>query len=143
MPKELRNAYTLFLQGKLGEALEILKELEKNQALSSKDRLFLLILKGYVYSASLNFKECVKAGDLAYPLSLKLQDNVSAFEALALKSFIFLLGDFKSANEHILESERILNSLMEKSTRNVLRHKISLAYRKSWFLYFKGKIDKS
>ncbi|MHA2186362.1 MAG: tetratricopeptide repeat protein, partial [Promethearchaeota archaeon] len=143
MPKNLSTVNKLFSERKWGEALELIIDIEKNKDLSSNERLPLLILKGFIYYVTLNLKEVVKVGEIAYSLSKELKNKFAMFDALAFKSMVMYIGDLKKAREYVLDSEKLLTSLIESSNADLSRQIVDLNYRKSWLFYFEGNLNNS
>jgi tetratricopeptide (TPR) repeat protein len=120
-PNELIHAEELMYNGKLEEVLEIIRNFERISELSPKDKLSTLLLKGNIYQLTHQFKKAVEAGESAYSMSQELGLVHESIEALTLKAWIVRYGKNDDALNLILEAEKLLSSLSEKSLTSIAK----------------------
>ncbi len=141
--KELNKARKLLIEGKARDALEILISLEKKRILKPGDQLFCLLLKGTIYVLEGQHEDAIKVGELAYQMSQKQGNVTISINALALKSYVILLGNIEKGLDFILEAEKLINTLPNKSSMLILPLQWELMQNKSWAFFFKGNYNKA
>ncbi|MHA1932521.1 MAG: hypothetical protein ACW96X_08280 [Promethearchaeota archaeon] len=133
-PKQLIHAEELYYDGKVEQALEIVKNFEEGSGLTQKDQLSALLLKGIIYSLIHEYDKAIEIGERAYPMSQDLGLVPESIEALNLKAQIFWYGiaHFNKFITLFLEAEKLLNSLSDESPSNINKLKLNLLYMKSY-----------
>ncbi|MHA2180356.1 MAG: tetratricopeptide repeat protein [Promethearchaeota archaeon] len=140
-PEELIRVSELIDQVSFEEALEIIEELEKDESLSPKDQVSVILMKGRIYHYSNQFEKQVKVYRSAYQISRNLGMVPESIEALIGRAFIVFTGDFIKAPIYVKKAEKILNSLAYGPIMKILRRK--LLFIKSWILPFTGAVDEA
>ncbi len=141
--EKLNYAIKLMLEGKYRDALETITSLEKKGTLKPEDQLSSLILKGYIYSLRGQYEDIVKVGELAYQMSQKLGKVSESISALIFKSFVIFLGKIEEGLDFVLEAEKLLNSLTDKSSILISMQKGQLLHNKSWSYFYNGDLNKA
>jgi len=141
--KELNKAIKLLIEGKVRDALEILISLEKKRILKPGNQLFCLLLMGTIYALEGQHEDAIKVGELAYQMSQKQGNVTISINALALKSYVILLGNIEKGLDFILEAEKLINTLPNKSSMLILPLQWELMQNKSWAFFFKGNYNKA
>lgn len=141
-PKDLIYVEELLSEGKIEGTLDIIKKFEKSEAITPKDRLKILILRGKIAILQNRFIDAVEFGDLAYLLSQKIGSDFEAIEALILKA-MGRLGKPDEALDYIFEAEKRLNSLSERSTSNLSNLKLGILFTRVNTYCTKGDLNKS
>lgn len=113
-PEELIHAAELLFDTKIEEALEIVVNFEKHNEMTSEEKTWTLLLRGWVYVVKQQFKTAVEIGNRAYQLSNEEGMKIERIEALCLKAYILRQGKVDEARDLILEAEELLNSLTDK-----------------------------
>ncbi|KKN57294.1 hypothetical protein LCGC14_0563750 [marine sediment metagenome] len=140
-PKELLRVEQLINEVKFEEALKIIENFEIKEPLTSEDQLSMLLLKGRIYGYNNQFEDAVTIGEQAYLMSQKLELVSESIEALFLKSRIMFVGRIDKALGFILEAEKKINSLADKSSSDILRQQVMFLALKSWGYWVKGEIE--
>ncbi|MHA1992713.1 MAG: tetratricopeptide repeat protein [Candidatus Hodarchaeales archaeon] len=140
-PEELIHAEELIYDGKVEEAYEIISNFEKTSELSSKDQLWLLLLKGLGYAINQQYKESVEIGEQAYKLSSDLNMKSEKIESLFLRAHMASIGKPNEALDSILEAEKLYNSLSEKSSAIISKIEFHLMYYKTMIYISKSDIN--
>ncbi|MFW9942160.1 MAG: tetratricopeptide repeat protein [Candidatus Thorarchaeota archaeon] len=143
LDKELLKAARVFAEQKFEEAIQIINNFEKKGQINSEDQLSFFLLKGWISSSRLQFKEIVNIGELAYTLSQKLDDKIALIDALMFKSMEMFLGKLGNVNDYIYEAENILNSLIEQLPAEYFKQRGDIEYRKAWFNILEGNLSKA
>ncbi|MHA1992870.1 MAG: tetratricopeptide repeat protein [Candidatus Hodarchaeales archaeon] len=129
-PRDLRYVENLRRQGKLQEALKVIKDIEKKETLTPGDQLSLLISKGKIYTVLQLYPESAKIGELAYRLSRGFGRVPDMIMALIFRANMAILGEFEESLEYLREAEDLLNSLGDASLSFITRQKANILYRK-------------
>ena len=133
-PKELIHVEELIYEAKFDEVLEKIEKFEKKGNISTEDKLYLLIIKGWIYSYQAMYGNAIKFGERAYQISQKLKSLPESIDALLLKATMVFKGQIDKSLEITLEAESVLNSLHEMSETEYSR-------RKAGILFFKSQIN--
>ncbi|MFX0029321.1 MAG: tetratricopeptide repeat protein [Candidatus Hermodarchaeota archaeon] len=136
IPKELAHARELIDQAKLEEAFEIVENCEKDESLTPKDQLSALLIKGKILLYKQYTRKALGIYEIAYQLSQDLGLVSENIEALIGKANIGATGDFDEAFTFIKEAERRIESLVDESSRKILKR--DLLFVKSWSLLFRA-----
>lgn len=128
-------------QGKFDEALEIIEKFERNESLSSEDKLSVQLMKGDVYLSKTRTRKALQVFDVAYRISQDLGLVPESVRALIGKANIVFIGDPDKANNYILKAEEKLNSLPKDNSTVTLRGNFLVI--KSWVLFFRGLYDET
>ena len=132
-PRELLLVEQLINEAKFEDALKTIENFEKKESLTPEDQLSMLLLKGRIYAYNAQIKDAVKVGEQTYLMSLKLGLVSESIDALFLKAYMMFLGGSDKALEFILEAEKKINSLADKSSSNIPRQKGEFLYLKYGF----------
>ena len=138
-PREFLRLEQLINEAKFEDALKTIENFEKKESLTPEDQLSMLLLKGRIYAYNAQIKDAVKVGEQTYLMSLKLGLVSESIDALFLKAYMMFLGGSDKALEFILEAEKKINSLADKSSSNIPRQKGEFLYLKSWFYFIMGE----
>ena len=136
-PEELTFAEQLMYEAKFDEALEIITNFEKKEVNTSKAQLLAHLLKGRIYSYNGQYLEALEVGELAYKMSQKMGRISESIDALLIKARVIFLGKLENAFDYILEAEKLLNSITNKSVSDFTRQQADLLLIKSTIYYFK------
>lgn len=128
---------------KFDEALKILANFEKRDAITLEDQLTGLILKGKIYCEKELYKEAVKIGEQAYDLSQKLGIISESIHALIIKAHVVFLGKIDIAYECILEIEILIKSSHNGDSRAFSRLEADFLLIESTVYYFKDDLNKA
>jgi tetratricopeptide (TPR) repeat protein len=139
-PKELIHAEELMYEGKLERTLNLITSFEKEGKKSSKEQLWILLLRGWVYALREQINSAIEVGESTYQMSKELKLVPEAIEALLLKVYCVFLGKFEEANSYILEAERLLSIHHEIPPDKYKTHILLL---KTWICWIKADYDKA
>ena len=139
--KELVHAEELIGETKFSEALKIIESFEKKDALNPEDTVSILLMRANISQLSQQFKVDEKFAKRAYRLAQKNDMVLESIAALLFQSTILFAGELEKANELLLESEKLLNSLDNESSPNFLRQKGFFLLMKSWYYLSIGELD--
>jgi tetratricopeptide (TPR) repeat protein len=139
-PKELVYAEELRYAGKVEESLEIIRNFEKRIELTPNEKLWVILLKGRVYSNITQYIDTVEMGERTYKMSQELGLVPEAIEALILKGHCFVFGRTDEALEYVLEIEKLLKNLPEKPYNHSVIKEFHLSL-KSWVYVFKNDFN--
>ncbi len=137
-PKELIHAEELMYKGKLERTLNLITSFEKKGKKSSKEQLWILLLRGWVYALREQINSAIEVGESTYKMSKELKLVPEAIEALLLKVYCVFLGKFEEANSYILEAERLLSIHPEIPPDKYKTHILLL---KTWICWYKTDYD--
>ncbi|MFX0028463.1 MAG: tetratricopeptide repeat protein, partial [Candidatus Hermodarchaeota archaeon] len=138
LPNELVQARRLMDQAKFDEALEIVENFEKTESLTQEAQLSAIIIKGRVYLYQQRTRKALQAYEIAYQMSQDLGFVSETVSALIGKAYIGLIGDTDKASKYIQDAERGLNSILDDSSREMLRRDLLLI--KTWILLVKANM---
>lgn len=139
--KKLINAEKLIYKAEFEDALKIIEGFEKEENNTIEDSISSLLLRGVIYTLNAEFDKCVKVGRGAYRLAQNHDMVLESIQALLFKANIIFLGEAEKGLKLLLECERLINSLGDKSSLTILKHKGYLLLLKSWGYLFKGELD--
>jgi tetratricopeptide (TPR) repeat protein len=142
-PRDLRYVENLRREGKLQEALKVIKDIEKRETLTPGDQLSLLISKGKIYTILQQYQESAKIGELAYRLSKGLERVPDTITALIFRANMAILGEYEEPLEYLREAEELLNSLEDASLSFITRQKAHILYRKGLAHWGKTDVDEA
>ncbi|MHA2179935.1 MAG: tetratricopeptide repeat protein [Promethearchaeota archaeon] len=131
-PEQLIQAENLYYNGRVEEALELIKNFEEGSELTQKDQLSAALLKGIIYCLRHEFKKVSEISEFTYSKSQELGLVPESIEALNLKSQIFWSGNVAEAFNLILKAEKLLNSLTDELPATFNKLKLNLMYMKSY-----------
>ncbi|MHA2401111.1 MAG: tetratricopeptide repeat protein [Promethearchaeota archaeon] len=141
LPKELTKAKELMDHAKLDEALEIIEQFEKNESLSPKVQLSVLLIKGRIYLYKQRMRKAQQFFEVANQMSQDLGLVPESVSALIGKANVVFVGDLDKAFSHVLEAEKRLKSLADDSSIGLLRRDLLLI--KSWILFYNGNFTEA
>ena len=139
IPEKLSHVRKLIDQAKFNEALEIIENFENSESLSPEDQLSALLIKARIYTYTREYEKNVEVSSRAYEISQELGRASESVEALIGKAYIIFIDDLDKASTYVTEAERLLKSLPDNFSTEVLRRR--LLSIKSWILLFKGNIN--
>ncbi|HEC38073.1 MAG TPA: hypothetical protein ENI29_07545, partial [bacterium] len=139
IPEKLSHVRKLIDQAKFNEALEIIENFENSESLSPEDQLSALLIKARIYTYTREYEKNVEVSSRAYEISQELGRASESVEALIGKAYIIFIDDLDKASTYVTEAERLLKSLPDDFSTDVLRRR--LLSIKSWILLFKGNIN--
>jgi tetratricopeptide (TPR) repeat protein len=128
-PEELIHAEELLYDGKVEDNL------------SSKQKLFSMILKGKLYASMHEFRKAIKIGEVAYTLSQDFEMIPETIETLILQAFKVFLWKFDGSRDIISRAEKLLESLPKGTTSAFSRLNYQILYLKSLFNWNMGNYD--
>ncbi|MHA2040183.1 MAG: hypothetical protein ACW98X_27600 [Promethearchaeota archaeon] len=139
--EELENAEKLIYEAKFEEAFIILEDFEKKENISPKDSVSILNLKGTIYTLNAEFDKCAKVGRRAYRLAQKHDMVLESIPSLLFSANVLFLGKADKALKILLECEKLIDSLEDDTSLDILKHKGYLFLLKSWYYLFKNDFD--
>ncbi|MHA2473455.1 MAG: tetratricopeptide repeat protein, partial [Promethearchaeota archaeon] len=129
-------------KGKYKEALELVLNIEKNERLTSDERVEWMIFKGDIYNRLGKSDDALEITEQAYQESLQQGNKLRALDALGIKSFSYwLLRDYEKFYELINEWENLFNSVAGPSSQELTKRKAALMAGKSGFHFSKAEWD--
>ncbi|MHA1931650.1 MAG: tetratricopeptide repeat protein [Promethearchaeota archaeon] len=140
-PQELIHAEELRFNGKVEESLEIILNYEQKPEITPEERLWALLLRGWVYAAKQQIHKAIELGKRTYTLSYELGLVTEAIEALLLRAYSVFLGKTKEADNFILEAEKLVSTLPDIPPYNYSKIVELRLIFKSWFYYFKNEYN--
>ncbi|MDX1798318.1 MAG: tetratricopeptide repeat protein [Candidatus Lokiarchaeia archaeon] len=144
LPEALIQADNLKNSCKFNEALLLLNNLEEKENLKGFDLLSCHLLQSFVLNRLGNYQESYRVGEKAYQESKNLQSHLHTIDAIVSMSYALVwLGDFKRANDLILEGENILNSQAHEFPMDIEHKKGTIYYVKSNLKFFEGDMQKA
>ena len=130
-------------KGKFDEALKEITNFEKKGAISGKNQIKTLILKGKIHCYKEQYIQAVRFGELAYNLGEK-QGNISyKIDALFLKAHVVFLGKLEEAFEFVILAEEMLRSIPDDSSYDWSKQNADLLFVKSIIYRYKGEINEA
>jgi tetratricopeptide (TPR) repeat protein len=144
LPEALIQAENLRNSCKFNEALLILNNLEEKENLKGFDLLSCHLLQSSVLKRLGNYQESYRFGEKAYQESKNIQSHLHTIDAIVFMGYALVwLGDYKKANELILEGENIIDSQAHEFSLEIENRKGSIYYVKSNLNFFEGDIQQA
>ncbi|MHA2089092.1 MAG: tetratricopeptide repeat protein, partial [Promethearchaeota archaeon] len=145
--KDLILVEELLNEAKIIQALELIEKFERSQEIKPIDQLSIFISRGKICFFEQELMEAAEFGNQAYVLSQKIGLEYEAIEALLLQSWEIIswqvINDPEHALNFILEVETRLNSLSERSNRDLSILRLEILYRKTIIYRNKGDFIKA
>ncbi|MFW9820125.1 MAG: tetratricopeptide repeat protein [Candidatus Thorarchaeota archaeon] len=142
LPEALIQAENLKNSCKFNEALLLLNNLEEKENIKGFDLLSCHLLQSSVLNRLGNYQESYRVGEKAYQESKNIESRLHTIDAIASMGYALVwLGDYKKANELILEGENILNSQFHEFPLEIEHRKGSIYYVKSILNFFEGDMQ--
>ncbi|MFW9828799.1 MAG: hypothetical protein ACFFEY_14505 [Candidatus Thorarchaeota archaeon] len=142
--KSLSPVKKLREEGKIKEALEIVLELEKGEDLSLKEILSYKLAKANLLSLIGNYLDAIEIAKEIFQEFEKLGDLASAFDALIIQGFAYMLTiNLAKAEVIIKQAKDLLKNYKEKIALDLRERQSSLLMVKAAIAFFKGDIQHS
>ncbi|MFX1534732.1 MAG: tetratricopeptide repeat protein [Promethearchaeota archaeon] len=157
-PNGIVQVEKLLYEGKFNEALQIVNTVEKDNTLTTDDRLTCQLLKGTLLNKQGKFEEALQIANKVLQESQSLGKALQTIDAVFIMADAYIvLGRFNEALETLLQGEKTLKRVRQKeSSKSILRRFFSfrqaekvdkkkespeeIGRRKARLLYHKGVI---
>jgi tetratricopeptide (TPR) repeat protein len=150
LPIELTHARELIDQAKFEEALDIIKNFEKQGSLTQKNALIANIMVGWIYNYKYQWEKAMQIGDRVYKESLEISDLSLSIDALLLKGALFPITyssnfglNIDDVLQYVLEAESKLSELADDKSLDYLRRRASILLYKTRYYIFKSIFNKA
>jgi len=139
-PEELIQAEKLVIEGKFEEAYKLMdKFLERGES-NLKDTLFCNLLKIDIMIQQGLYEGAIKLANQTYKESLRIKENLLAFNALYLEVLSLLnLINLDEVLERIKEGEKLLKIIQLELPWEYKKTSASIEILKAWFYILKNK----
>ncbi|MHA2182739.1 MAG: hypothetical protein ACXAAH_15065 [Promethearchaeota archaeon] len=142
-PDKLKRVEQLIYNANFEEALEIIRDFEKEKNTTIKEQLLGSILKGRLYSYQGHYKEAVGIGKATYQISQSLSLIPETIDAILFKTYILYFGKLEEAFDLIKEIEKLYNSDPTISTPMFFRIQADILLIKSIICHHRGDLKES
>jgi len=139
-PEELIQAEKLVIEGKFEEAYKLMdKFLERGES-NLKDTLFCNLLKIDIMLQQGLYEGAIKLANQTYKESLRLKENLLAFNALYLEALSLInLINLDEVLERIKEGEKLLKIIHQEYPMEYKKTSASIEFLKAWFYILKNE----
>ena len=142
--KGLNSVRQLREEGKIKEALQIVLELELGDDLSLKELLSYKLVKANLLRLLGNYLDAIEIAKEIFQEFQKLGDLVSAFDALLIQAYSYMITVNITQSEDIIRQSEVLFKVIKETLAIDLRERESLFLRiKACIHFFKGEIQQS
>jgi len=142
--KGLNSVKQLREDGKIKEALQIVSELEQGDDLSLKELLSYKLVKADLLLLLGNFLEAIKIAKEIFQEFQKLGDLVSAFDALLIQAYSYMIMSNTTQSEDLIrKAEDLFKIIKATSSIDLRERECEFIKIKSGIHFFKGEIQQS
>ncbi|MFX0030258.1 MAG: tetratricopeptide repeat protein [Candidatus Hermodarchaeota archaeon] len=142
--KELNQVNQLIEDGKIKEALLIVLELEQSGDLIPQELLSYRLLKAELLRRLGNFLDAIKISDEIFQEFQKQGDILSAFDALLIQAFSYMMTVNISKSEYIIkQADDLFNIIKEKYLIDLKERESFLVRIKAGIHHCKGELQTS
>ena len=140
--KELTRAEELFDNGKLNEALEMLKDWNLINDLNPQQRKHYQFVKGLILTYQNKSRELIKLGEDIIEEGQKLNDNLQSFDGFFFKlTGLGIAFKFSEAFELLEKVEAILRLISNVPDNILIQREVRYSMLRGWINFNLGKID--
>ncbi|MHA2050811.1 MAG: tetratricopeptide repeat protein [Promethearchaeota archaeon] len=141
-PKELIDAEQLIIEGKFGEAYQIMDTFKERGDFTLRDALLCNLLKLDIMFQQGLYEDVIELANQTYKECRESRANDLAFDVLNIKTQALLtLNNMDESLKSIKEGEEILKIIPQELPIDYKKRGASLEYLKAWFYYNKNEID--
>ncbi|MFW9822316.1 MAG: tetratricopeptide repeat protein [Candidatus Thorarchaeota archaeon] len=137
-PEKLLYAEKLLDNGDIKESLKIIVNYEKESRLTPKEKVWLLLLRGWIYQIKGQIKEAEEAGEQAYQLSKEIEIIPESVESLLIKTNFLKHPD--EGLELLSKAEESLSSIPKEQKNIPYKLEIDVLSKKALCYFVKGKL---
>ena len=142
--EEIEHGLKLLNEGKVEEALLLMRKLTAKEELTEEEKLRSLILEGTCLSFLGKSTESLRMGERAYQEGIRLKKPLLSIDACGIKfGALFNLGRRFEIPEEIRRCKTLLKSTIKEPESEIIQRKALLDYMKGYFLYWKDEYDKA
>jgi tetratricopeptide (TPR) repeat protein len=143
-PKELVNAKELIENGRFSEASQVLKDFGERKDLSHYEQICYYILMGFLSDKLKDGEKLLDYAEKAYHASLGQKDSLQLVDAYLLKSMAnFSVYKYEEALTLLLQSEKILNTLNLKTSKEPIKRQAEISCRRANIYFMMREFDKA
>lgn len=140
--KELTRAEELFDNGKLNEALEMLKDWNLINDLNPQQRKHYQFVKGLILTYQNKSRELIKLGEDIIEEGQKLNDNLQSFDGFFFKlTGLGIAFKFSEAFELLEKVEAVLRLISNVPDNILIQREVRYSMLRGWINFNLGKID--
>ena len=140
--KELTRAEELFDNGKLNEALEMLKDWNLINDLNPQQRKHYQFVKGLILTYQNKSRELIKLGEDIIEEGQKFNDNLQSFDGFFFKlTGLGIAFKFSEAFELLEKVEAILRLISNVPDNILIQREVRYSMLRGWINFNLGKID--
>ena len=140
--KELTRAEELFDNGKLNEALEMLKDWNLINDLNPQQRKHYQFVKGLILTYQNKSRELIKLGEDIIEEGQKFNDNLQSFDGFFFKlTGLGIAFKFSEAFELLEKVEAILRLISNVPDNILIQREVRYSVLRGWINFNLGKID--
>lgn len=140
--KELALVKELMQEGKMEEALQLIKDIEENDNLPIEDKLKILGHKAFIYSYLGQFEIALKTTEELYQKSQETEMLFFSLDALFLKAWVLTyLGKFEELYNTFEQQETMFNSLPQEDSLEYQEREVNFLILKANVSYYKTNFD--
>lgn len=140
--KELTRAEELFDNGKLNEALEMLKDWNLINDLNPQQRKHYQFVKGLILTYQNKSRELIKLGEDIIEEGQKFNDNLQSFDGFFFKlTGLGIAFKFSEAFELLEKVEAVLRLISNVPDNILIQREVRYSVLRGWINFNLGKID--
>ncbi|MFX1324553.1 MAG: tetratricopeptide repeat protein [Promethearchaeota archaeon] len=131
-PKKLENVLEIIREGRYKEAIQILKNFEKQKKVSTKEAAYCHLMRCYLSLTLSLYKDAANIAEETYIKSINLEIDLLTVDNLLFRAHALLemRENFDKAKELIIQGEAFLKNIVEESEINMKRRKAYIHYLK-------------
>ncbi|MFX1524207.1 MAG: tetratricopeptide repeat protein [Promethearchaeota archaeon] len=142
--KGLNSIKQLREERKIKEAIQIALELEKRKDLSLKEILSYKLVRAELLRQLGNFLDAIDIAKEVFQEFQKLGDLVSAFDALFIQAYSYMImANITQSEDLILQAEKLLKIIKAISSIDLRERESEFARIKAGIHFFKGELQES
>jgi len=138
-PEELSKANNLIDEGKLDEALKLLSNYDKKEALNHRDKSSCCLLQCKILFWQGKYKELIKLAEQIYKESRGLENIFLKVNSLLIMTHaLAMLDRFAEAYDLIKQGEELIKTIPQKLTKAYKQREAYLAFIKGYLCSRRG-----
>jgi tetratricopeptide (TPR) repeat protein/tRNA A-37 threonylcarbamoyl transferase component Bud32 len=143
-PKELVNAKELIEKGRFSEATQLLNDFSKKEDISDYEQISYYILMSLVSDKLKDEEKLLDYAEKAYQASQGQENSLQLIDAYIVKSMgYFSIYKYEEALALLLQSEKILKSLVLETSNESLKRKAEILNQRANICFMRREFNKA
>ena len=142
--EEIERGLELVNEGRIEEALILIKKLAKVEALTEEEKLRSYIIKGNCLNQLGRSTEALELGERVYKEGIRIKKPLLSIDGCFTKFWaLFNLGRRFKIPEEIKKCEKLLKSILGETDSEIIQREAGVKFMKGYFLYWKDEYDEA